>query len=362
MSLSTPILLTPPAFDATKSYTFSFNVVSGDQVVANMLIIRDNSDNSVVYSEKQTSFRYEHILPPNTLENGKYYNAQVVTYNSSGQSSSNSNIIQFYCYTTPELSIINLTSGSVVTGSSFNLEIEYDQKEKEILNTYNVILYDQSLTPIFNSGLLYANSSEVPLTLKYTITELENGNFYYVSVTGTTINDTIISTPNYNFTVNYYAPSVLTLLQLTNNCDGGFITVRSNISSIPGTVIPPPPIYIEDSEIDLTDAMVIWNKDFVINGDFTCLIKGRKLNNYSNIITFKGQDESIVAVDYMLGYDDSSNFKSYARLRVYNDKRIYEIFSPYQDVPKTEETPVYIWFRRIGNLYEIYLTVENEGG
>ena len=359
MSLSTPILFTPPAFDATEDYNFTFNVLSGDQVVSNTLTITNNETNQQVYSANQTTFRYIHTVPAGTLTNGTYYSATLVTFNSSGESSSTSNEVQFYCYSTPTFTISNLSSGAIVRGSSIELDIYYDQAQSELLNTYSVILYDQSLTPISNSGILYANSTDVPLTVNYTITELENGNIYYVVATGVTVNNTTITTPNYNFTVNYSTPSVQTLLQLTNNCAGGYITVQSNISAIGGTVTPSPPVYIEDSELDITNGNVVWNEGFTIPGDFTCLIKGRDFGNYSTVAIFTDEKGATLTIDYMLGYDDNNTLQSYARLRVTQNQQMYEIFSAYQTPPASDETPVFIWFRRIGNLYEIYLTVES---
>lgn len=360
MSLSTPILFTPPAFDATQDYTFTFNVLSGDQVVANTLTITTNDEKKTpVYSSKQESFRYVHTVPANTLQNGQYYEASLVTFNAAGDQSAQSNKIQFYCYTTPTLTITNLTSGGVVLGSSIELDIEYNQAESEPLNTYSVILYDQSMTPIASSGVLYAGSATVPLTVNYTITELENGSFYYVAASGVTINNTEISTQNYNFTVNYSEPTGQTLLQLSNNCVGGYITVQANISAIQGEVSPEPPIYIEDSELDLTNASVEWNEGYTIPGNFTCLIKGRNFKDYQKVATFTDENGGILTIDYMLGYNDDQVLQSYARLKVLQNNQTYEIFSGYENPPASDETPVFIWFRRIRNLYEIYLEVES---
>ena len=40
MALTRPILYSVPAFDATNQYTFSFNVIGGDQVVKKVNIIQ----------------------------------------------------------------------------------------------------------------------------------------------------------------------------------------------------------------------------------------------------------------------------------------------------------------------------------
>ena len=75
MALTTPILYSVSAFDATQAQTFLFNVLGGSQVVANTLTIKNNATLAVVYSATQTTFKFEHILPANTLTNGTYYQA-----------------------------------------------------------------------------------------------------------------------------------------------------------------------------------------------------------------------------------------------------------------------------------------------
>ena len=42
MALTQPVLYSQAAFDATQEHIFPFNVVGGDQVVANILTIKKN--------------------------------------------------------------------------------------------------------------------------------------------------------------------------------------------------------------------------------------------------------------------------------------------------------------------------------
>ena len=69
MALTTPILYSVSAFDATQAQVFNFNILGGNQVVANTLTIKNNATLATVYSETQTTFKFEHILPANTLTN-----------------------------------------------------------------------------------------------------------------------------------------------------------------------------------------------------------------------------------------------------------------------------------------------------
>ena len=63
MALTTPILLAKNAFDATKEEKFEFNVVSGDQITANTLVIKDNETLAQVYSGRQVTFAFENTVP-----------------------------------------------------------------------------------------------------------------------------------------------------------------------------------------------------------------------------------------------------------------------------------------------------------
>ena len=106
MALTTPILYSVSAFDAQNSFIFQFASIGGSQVVANTLTIKDNATLTTVYSATQTTFKFEHILPANTLTNGTYYQATLTTKDAQGNISNASAPIQFYCYSQPTFEII----------------------------------------------------------------------------------------------------------------------------------------------------------------------------------------------------------------------------------------------------------------
>ena len=84
MSLTTPLLYTVPAFDATNEQVFTFLSVGGSQVVANTLTIKNNATLATVYERTQVSYRFAHVLPANTLTNGTYYQATLTTKDAEG--------------------------------------------------------------------------------------------------------------------------------------------------------------------------------------------------------------------------------------------------------------------------------------
>ena len=131
MALTTPILYSQVAFDATNAQAFVFGVIGGDQVTQNKLTITNQSTNEVVYDQTQTSYSFVHTVPANTLTNGVYYSAYLITYDANGNASSQSNSIQFFCYSTPSFQFTNLPIGNIITNSSFAFEVTYNQSQGE---------------------------------------------------------------------------------------------------------------------------------------------------------------------------------------------------------------------------------------
>ena len=71
MALVTPIIDEDiSAFDATEQYVFSFLVMGGDQVNANVIRIKDNATGTDVYTNTTRTYNYYHAIPANTLQNG----------------------------------------------------------------------------------------------------------------------------------------------------------------------------------------------------------------------------------------------------------------------------------------------------
>ena len=165
MSLTRPILLSTPSFDAGYDKIFTFTVQSGgSQITANQLIIRNQSDNQIIYQNIQNTFKYQHILPANTLANGGYYNATIIVLDAEGNQSLPSSSIQFRCYTTPEINITNVPDTGVIKSASFNFNFEYTQLELERLNSYVFNLYNASQNLVSTSGTIYVEDGVPPYT------------------------------------------------------------------------------------------------------------------------------------------------------------------------------------------------------
>ena len=265
MALTKPILYTPSAFDATQPYTFIFNVVGGDQVVANRLTIKNQSTNITVYQEKITTFNFSHTIPANTLSNGGYYSAYITTYNYSDTASTQSATVQFHCYTEPTWSFSNIPTGGIINNSAYQFNVSYNQTQGELLNNYSITLYDDEYSQVSTSGVKYVASTNLPLIVQHTFSGFDNNEIYYIRAIGTTVNGMEIDTGYVQLIIRYEIPEVFTSVTLNNNCDGGYVTIQSNFVNIEGKSQPSPPNYI-NGMVDATKSnnYVQWDKNFVI--------------------------------------------------------------------------------------------------
>lgn len=353
MALTKPILFSQPAFDATKQYVFTFNVVGGSQVVSNRLTIVNQDSGSIVYQDIQLSFSFTHILPANALANGEYYYAYLNTFDSSDNMSVDSNMIQFYCYTKPNFYIDNIPSSGIIQNSSYEFSAYYNQSEDELLNSYEFNLYDSQQIQISTSGVQYTSESEVPIYVNYTFTGFKDSTSYYIQAIGKTIEGTVIETDLIPFVVKYEEPSAFNAMQLSNNCKGGYILVQSNLRGIDTDSNPDPPIYVYgNTAVDLReiDSYVDWYNGFNLNSNFTASLWGNSFSIGSEIVSFIDNFGNKLSVKFT---KDETN-KFFAMLTVNGNGVNYQIFSE-RILLQSVYSPIQIWFRRINELFELHI-------
>ena len=228
MAVTTPVLNPVAAFDATEDMLFTFSSVGGNQVVSNKLIVRDATTLEKLYEDVVDSFVLEHVLPADTLLNGSYYQATVVTYDASGAASAESAPIQFYCFSSPTFTFPNLSSGDNITTSTYSFVAQYEQVENELLNQYSFVLYDGEDKQLATSGVQYVGSTSLPPTLVvWTVSGLEDGKDYKIIANGVTAYGTKVTTGFVSFSVKYDSPELPIPIELTNKCDEGYIRIHT---------------------------------------------------------------------------------------------------------------------------------------
>jgi hypothetical protein len=233
----------------------------------------------------------------------------------------------------------------------YEFEVYYDQEEGEILNNYIFNLYNIQGSLISTSGNLYNTSASSPIIVSYSFSGLGDNTSYYIQVTGVTSQGTQISTSMELFYVQYTQPSVYSVIELNNNCDGGYITIKSNLTAIEGESNPSPPTYIDDNTaVDVTGVgdYILWDNGYAINKDFTASLWGHNFNENETIITMT-DGNTILTVNYRK-YND---YLYFVELLVKNINVSYYIYSnPLYILPNDN---LQIWIRRVNNLYEISL-------
>lgn len=367
MSLNRPILLTTPSFDATMSKTFLFSVSSGGaQIVANQLTVRLQSDNSIVYQEKKDSFKFEAILPANTLKNGEYYNATVAVFDAQGNKSPDSLYIQFRCYTQPVIKFTNIPDNSIINNASFEFQFSYTQEQNEPLDNYIINLYNSSQVLVSSSNVIYTENGKPPYSGSYLFSGFEDNTLYYIEIIGATINGAVVKTGKIEINVSYIRPDFFTLLELKNNCDDGYISVKSNIVLVNAEINPNPPIFIEGKEIDLrgNGYYIDWDSGYSFSSDYVARGWFRNPNSNSTIVKFSNIAGQTITIDYMVGYENvmAQDMRCYLQANVKSVEGMeYYIFSNYIDIlPTTSYYAVYL--KRINNVYEIkLLPMEGDG-
>lgn len=228
MAVTTPVLNPVAAFDATEDMLFTFSSVGGNQVVSNKLIVRNATTLETLYEDVVNSFVLEHVLPADTLLNGSYYQATVVTYDASGAASAESAPIQFYCFSSPTFTFPNLSSGDNITTSTYSFVAQYEQVENELLNQYSFVLYDGEDKQLTTSGVQYVGSTSLPPTLVvWTVSGLEDGKDYKIIANGITAYGTQVTTGFVSFSVKYDSPELPIPIELTNKCDEGYISIHT---------------------------------------------------------------------------------------------------------------------------------------
>lgn len=367
--LTTPIMLLTTAWDASQTHTFNFNVIGGDQVTKNRLVIRDQSTNNIVYDQTQTTFKYEHlVIPPNGMQNGKYYSAQVQTFNAQGASSALSLPIQFWCYSVPTIEFTNMPVDRVIRNITYSFDFIYNQAQGEVLDFWEMRLYDSGGHLLTSSGSQYPANPSVPLTGSYLIEGLDDNATYSIKIVGATINGTVVESEEITFTVDYERPSQFAVLQLENNACEGYIRITSNAAIIDGKSNPSPPVYIDDcTKVDARPDgyWVMWDEGCRIDGNWTIGIWGSEYNiNKPLFLQWTPNNTDRNPERLEITYNESwqggtdQQLYSFVKMKVwYRNQTPHVVYSNLIPAVTTEQ--IFIWARRIDNLFD--LRIENLG-
>lgn len=255
-------------FDADLGYSIKFSW-NGNQVFKNRCIIRENESNNVIYDETVSSFKLEHNidLSKSQLRNGGKYIAYITVFDKDGNESQIQPIgTPFLCLKKPIFQFSNIIDGQSISSSSYEFSLFYSQENGELLDSWSISVYNNTLTPLMSSGLKYDVD-----TLKYIVSGFTNKNEYYIRGVGQTINGMTVDTGYISISVFYSSHDVFSLLELTNLPYIGAIHMRSNIISSSGH-LKNDAIYIDNEFIDLRNDEMTYDRGFLFQGDFSFVL------------------------------------------------------------------------------------------
>ena len=361
MALMTPMAQSLNAFDATKEQTVTFVVTGGDQVVKNRITVRSNVTNEIVYQNTVESYQLINTIPSGTLQNGRYYNYYINTYNVNDEISPNSNVIQFYCLTNPTLTFTNIPSDNIINGAGYTFNVLYSQQQQELLNELYMYLYDANDNIIQTSDLI-TTSYTPPVTLQYTFDGFEDSKYYSIQARGTTINGTAIESEKIRFLVHYNYDTAFFRILLENNCNDGYIDVESHLVGIDGENHGG---YFGNSEITLTeDAYAEWKQGFSFLNDHFVLQEWWNPVLRGNINIMQSTDGALrIETEYKRGLPPySTEPKDYIEVRgYYNNVPYFLRRSNYIDI-QNNNSLLMSYVKIDGNNFDIRLAKIDTSG
>lgn len=230
-NLTTPILKNIKTFDIKNGERIGFDVVGGNRIEANNLVIERVSDGVSVYNETQYSFNFTHELPPVSLANGVNYRAKIRTKGRGNVWSSYSPSVLFWCFSSPRLYIENIRydDQNRIYNQTWLFETSYRQAESEILQSYRYILYNSNKELIKTFSEIFTDGKK---NLVQEITGLKNDELYYLEVITLSPNGNSGSTGLIHFRPFYIAPNLVVAITPKAIPEEGAIKISANLVQI----------------------------------------------------------------------------------------------------------------------------------
>ncbi len=336
--MARPIIQRIQPFDSTKDYEITLSW-TGNRAHANRIIIYDNDTNNVVFDDTVSSFALKHTIPAYTLVNSKKYVIQAQVFDVENIPSSMSNKVLFYTFATPEFYFEALPENGIISNSTFTASVFYYSQDWEDISKYVFYLYDATKKKLLESSELTDGYD-----ISYTYKGLDNDTVYYIRCVGVTVNGMEIDTGYVEITVKYENPNTYARIYAAPVPSQGCIQVSTNLIIIQynGT----DEFEYIDGMIDLRDKILYYNSGFLIDGDFTVLIRGIYLWQTAEIFKM-GNGNPELTLSSRIYNDGTLRF----RLMVPNGVSNYLLYSEPQVFDNTDMVTIAI--RRKNDVYQL---------
>lgn len=341
--MAKPQILKINPFDSTKDYEITLSWM-GNRAHANRIIIYDNDTNNVIFDDTISSFALKHTIPAHTLQNGKKYVIQAQVYDVENIPSALSNKVLFFTFATPEFYFENIPDNHIIDNSSFTATVHYYSEDWEEISKYVFYLYDSS-----KKQLLVSKEMTDDLDISYTYKGLDNNTAYYIRCMGITVDGMELDTGYVEITIKFENPNTYARIYATPLPSQGCIQVATNLIIIQynGT----DEFEYIDGMIDLRDKTLYYDEGFLIENDFTTIIRG--INLWQTADLFKMSNGTYgLTLSSRIYNDGQLRF----RLIVPNGVGHYLLYS--ENLVFDNDDMVTIMIRRKNNVYQLKVFVE----
>ncbi len=242
----------PPEEDIILSWS-----ISGGIQFYKEIIILDNSDDSTVFTlSKTSSFAQNYTVPANTLLGGKQYKAIVQVWDDSGNTSISDSII----FETSSRPIVVIDTVPTINAPSYTFTFVYTQNESAKMRSWIAYLYNSKQELLKNSGI------QTTLTLSYIFDYLQSDNNYYIEIQATSEKGIVGTSGKIPFLVKYTQPNISFDFVAENTENAGVKLTWSTIQIFGESENA---FYIDNEKIDVTSGSVWFDKNYVIEEDFS---------------------------------------------------------------------------------------------
>lgn len=341
--MAKPIIQRITPFDANKPVEISFSW-SGNRAHANRILIYGNDTNNLVFDDLVSTYALKHTIPAYTLTNGKKYVIQVQIYDVENIVSPLSDKVLFYTFETPDFYFNNIPENSKITNASFSASVYYYSSDWEDISTYKFYLYDST-----KRKLLESNSMTDSFDISYPYRGLENNTIYYIRCLGVTVNGMELDTGFIEIYVKYENPNTYARIYTTALPSQGCVKVDTNLIIIQynGT----DSFEYTDGMINLIDKTLYYDEGFLIEDDFTIIIRGINLWQNADIFKMSNGKQGLTLSSHIY-HEGKLRF----RLIVPNGVSNYLLYSEPQVF--TDQDMVTVAIRRKNNVYQLKVFVE----
>lgn len=344
--MARPIINKILPFDATKDYTVTFTYF-GNLPKESHVQIYDGNSASLLTTINNTGTQASVVIPGNTLQNGvKYAIEGSVTYNISDTDIGTtpwSEKVYFIPMETPTYGFSNLHNGSTITNALYEAEIDFNSSAGDTVKSYNFYLYDQFNKLLIKSDTLYDSQ------IKYIYKGLLNNTDYKFEWQGITETGVLLNT-SVNVRVKYENPLAYAKINIT--CDKETSAMRYETNFVSLEAKDPDSYMFNNGYIDIIDKTLVYDQDYVVDGDATWILQGRYLFRTGDILVLKNGKNQTLSLTSIYISDDVIKY----RLKVPGVVSDYILYSDNLEFDNLDDVSIYI--RRKNGVYSLTCLVE----